>query len=433
MMRSTMDEQLQSKQADEARLAAYRQLTERLPLTMRPSLNQQLAAWNTLFPFERNRLVQFMQGVQSFQPVAFQTLIAPLTALESRMGVERWNFSQFGDTMENASLLARSEFYSEWRREVQRVFEAIHAAGQGIAPAQQRPGRLILLVLPESLPIDSPDPWKQWGPSGREFKLAGDSRKLCELVARGQQGLPGISALLAGQGCALDSDLWMIDAGGSLDGTASTAKPTASCSLSYAALIPFRDRFLAEVNKAPKNLQASDQLLTAVRHEDWDRWWPTELAGQERLRSFVIDLFLSGNGALNFSNAFVEWAASEALRRARPRVIVARFGLRSKPKPFTSIAIFENQQRISTLPDVDDREGSAVDALILARYVWLAASRYPEHEQTSCLCVSESRNSVFLIAPPGKSPQWSPQHPVPLEDVHKWLADAVSAEASSVG
>ena len=131
--------------------------------------------------------------------------------------------------------------------------------------------------------------------------------------------------------------------------------------------------------------------------------------------------FLSGNGALNFSNAFVEWASSEALRRARPRVIVARFGLRTKPKPFTSIAIFENQQSISTLPDVDDAEGSAVDALILARYVWLAAARYPEHERTACLCVSESRNSVFLISPPGRSPQWSPEHPVRLEEVHKWL------------
>ncbi len=161
--------------------------------------------------------------------------------------------------------------------------------------------------------------------------------------------------------------------------------------------------------------------MAAVRHEDWNRWWPPELAGQERLRSFVIDLFLSGNGALNFSNAFVEWAASEALRRARPRVIVARFGLRSKPKPFTSIAIFENQQRISMLPDVDDVEGSAVDALILARYVWQASSRYPEHEQTCCLCVSESRNSVLLIAPPGRSPEWSQEHPVSLEDVHKWL------------
>jgi hypothetical protein len=282
-------------------------------------------------------------------------------------------------------------------------------------------GRLILLVLPESLPIDSPDTWKDWDPRGREFKIAGDSRELCEFVIQGRSGLPGLGALLLSQGGATDADQWLIDAEAKLSSLTSAAESTASCSLSYATLKSFREKFLAEVNKAPKNIQASDQLLAAVRHEGWDRWWPVGPAGQERLRSFVIDLFLSGNGALNFSNAFVEWASSEALRRARPRVIVARFGLRTKPKPFTSIAIFENQQSISTLPDVDDAEGSAVDALILARYVWLAAARYPEHERTACLCVSESRNSVFLIAPPGRSPQWSPEHPVRLEEVHKWL------------
>jgi len=70
--------------------------------------------------------------------------------------------------------------------------------------------------------------------------------------------------------------------------------------------MPFRDKFLAEINTAPKNIQASDQPRAAVRREDWDRWWAAELAGQERLRNFVIDVFLSGNGALNFSNAFVE-------------------------------------------------------------------------------------------------------------------------------
>src|SRR5208337_2338463 len=115
----------------------------------------------------------------------------------------------------------------------------------------------------------------------------------------------------------------------------------------------------------------------------------------------------SGNGALIFSNAFVEWAASEALRRARPSVMVIRFGMRSKPKPFTSIAVFENQQRVSSLPDVDDPVNSAIDAVILARYAWLSASRYPEQSQTICLCVSEHLNSSYAIVPAGKSLAWS--------------------------
>jgi hypothetical protein len=144
------------------------------------------------------------------------------------------------------------------------------------------------------------------------------------------------------------------------------------------------------------------------------------------LRNFVVDLFLSGNGALIFGNAFAEWAASEALRRARPRGMVVRFGMRSKPKLFTGIAIFENQQQISALPDVDDREGSAVDALILARYVWLAASRYPEYEQAYCLCVSEFSNSAYLICPEGRSAPWSLERPVTPDEICLQLAQIIS-------
>ncbi|MGA3264085.1 MAG: hypothetical protein ABSC47_08580 [Terracidiphilus sp.] len=123
----------------------------------------------------------------------------------------------------------------------------------------------------------------------------------------------------------------------------------------------------------------------------------------------------------NFSSAFVEWAASEALRRARPRTIVARFGMRSKPKPFTSIAIIENQQKVSTLPDVDDPENSAIDAVILARYAWLAASRYLEQDRTLCLCVSEHLDSAYAVLPAGKSLGWNPDHPVAPEELYGWL------------
>ena len=74
--------------------------------------------------------------------------------------------------------------------------------------------------------------------------------------------------------------------------------------------------------------------------------------------------------------------------------------MQSKPKPFTGIALFENQEKISLLPDVDDPENSAIDAAILARYVWLAACRYPEYSRTLCLCVSEHLNTAYIVAPP---------------------------------
>jgi len=422
MTSATMKEVPDKQAADLSRLTLYRGLVARLPVTMRPSVNQQLDQWEMLFPFEQKRLAEFPRGLESLPPASLDALTRPLRTLEANMGVEHWNFVQDSDTMGNASLLARSEYYAEWRREVQRVFEAVNAAGHEKVPSQPRFNRILLMILPESLPVDPTTVWKQWDQAGEEFKIAAESRRLIELLLNGQLGIGTRSANLAD---AESSDLWLIDAEAKLCSFAS-ALP-AACSLSYAILKPFRDKFLAEANTVSKSIQGADQILTAMRHQDWTRWWPADLAGQARLRNFVIDLFLSGNGALIFSNAFVEWAASEALRRARPRVMIARFGMRSRPKPFTSIAIFENQQQVSTLPDVDDPENSAIDAAILARYVWLAATRYPEYEQTYTLCISENANSGYVIAPAGGRPLWSRESSVTVEEVHKWIVERLSA------
>ncbi|MDR3777130.1 MAG: hypothetical protein P4K97_09560 [Terracidiphilus sp.] len=417
-----MNESQNHEQPDATQLAAYRRQIARLPITLRPTPNQQLDQWKTLFPFEQRRLKEFLRGIESLQTSELDVLTGPVRALETKMGVEHWNFSTAGDTLENASLLARSASYTEWRREVQRVFEAINAAARNSAPAEPKRARLVLLILPDNLPIDPATAWQQWDRRGRPIKIEGDSRRLFELVMHGLPGTPGMAALLEKQDGADSSSLWLIDAEEMLNSTLAGATPSTLSSLSYAVLKPFRDKFLEATNTIPKNIQGTDQVVAALRRQDWQRWWPAELAGQTRLYNFVMDLFLTGNGALIFSNAFVEWAASEALRRARPRVMVARFGMRSKPKPFTSIAIFENQQRISTLPDVDDPEGSATDALILARYVWLAASRYPEYEQAHCLCVSEYLNSAYLISPQGNAPAWNFDRPVTPDEVCSWLA-----------
>jgi hypothetical protein len=399
---------------DAPTMTAYRSVIARLPMTMRPSLNQQLRKWETLFPFEKNRLVAFLHGVESFQPTALDALTGPLRALETKMGVARWNFSEASETMENSSLLARSEYYAEWRGSVQRIFASIETESSHQSTAQPAPPRLVLLILPASLPIDTPAVWAQWDHSGQEFYIDGDARALAERLLQ-EQSFHAKSK--ESQGDNDSSDLWLIDA----DSTLSQYSSVPAYSLSYSSLKTIRVKFLAAVNTVPKDIQASDQILESVRRQDWSHDWPTELVNHPKLRNFVIDLFLSGNGALIFPNAFVEWAACEAMRRARPRVLIARFGMRAKPKPFTGIAIFENQQHISSLPDENDPEGSAIDALILARYVWLAAKRYPEGEQTYGLCICEARNSALVMVPPGQSSPWNTGHSVKPEELAVWI------------
>lgn len=416
-----------SPRLNQADLAAYRREVARLPLTMQPALHEQLSGWENLFPYEQSQVVTFIGGIASFTPLQLDALTQRLRALEDQMGVKQWDFSANANTMENASLLARSPLYAEWRHEVQRVFSAIEAAAPKSALPDHDAGRVVLMILPASLPVDSIAGQKPWDKRGVEFHIDGDARHVCELAVAGSSALPAaISGQEQSDPAAASADAWLIDADAELGAMLPQPQPPVSL-LDYAILKPFRDEFLRQVNTVPKDIAATDQILEHIRREDWDALWPPSLQGQDRLRRFVIDVFLSGNGALIFSNAFVQWASSEALRRARPRLLVARFGLRSKPKPFTSIAIFENQQTISALNDVPDPQGSAVDALILARYIWLSAQRYPERERTACVCISESSGTAYVIAPEDRQPGWAADKPVTPEEICAWMVRSLRA------
>ena len=65
------------------------------------------------------------------------------------------------------------------------------------------------------------------------------------------------------------------------------------------------------------------------------------------------------------------------------------------------MAVFDNPDQVNPLPAVDDFEGSAVDAQMLALYVWLAAGRYGEYQRsTVCVCIAESLSQAYVVAPP---------------------------------
>jgi hypothetical protein len=425
-MKATPADQRTVQNIDTAELSGYRKLIAGLPVTLRPSLNGQLGEWDTLFPYERERVQHFLRGLASTEASNLDRLMLPLRQLEARMGVDRWNFSQSSDTMENASLLARSEFYGEWRDQVRRIYAAVEAGAKQHDQTVPAKPRVVVAILPASLPFDPERVWSSWGGRGVAVSIDGDSARIPGLLLQGPSSVP---ALLAQQDNFDASDLWLIDAESCLQSLHGDAHVAAS--LSWSSLLPLRDHVLERVNTVPRSIEITDQTLAAIRSEKVDAWWPREISDQPRLQRFLIDLYLSGNGALIFSNAFVQWAANEALRRARPRVLIARFGMRARPKPFTGIAIFENQQRISALPDTNDPQGSAVDASVLARYILLGLDRYPEGAQTAFLAISESARTAYLVAPASFRPASQLPATATPEEVAAWIRKFVSNEGES--
>ena len=413
-------------------------LLKRIPLTFLPFVNQQLRQWNYLFPNERQSVERLLLFVAGLTPDQSTTLFRNVVELEDKMGVRHWHFNTNEQTIQNSSLLAASPYFQEWRQAVQAVYDAADASALKTDGAATQPERkLVLLDIPLDLPVDAETVWRRWQGIGRPIKLelsqSGNSATAFEALLTGKSDSAGgrsagLLDMVTSRHDSSPANTWIIDAGKGLvdsvlDSTPSITAPATATILGYARLDRYRQNFSHEMNTIPKDLGGADAVFDHLRTVDVVPWCPAEVGANPAIREFVRALYLSGNGAVIFGNSFVQWAASEAFRRARPSFLAAQFGMRSKPKPFTGVAIFDNPDQVNPLPAVDDLPGSALDAQMLALYVWLAAYRYPEYQHSSvCVCVAESLSQAYVVAPPEFS-IWKETEPVSLDQ----LGSALSA------
>jgi hypothetical protein len=421
--------------------ALSRGLLKRLPLTFLPFVNQQLNQWDYLFPNERQSVERVLLYVASLSPEQSAGLFRDVVELEEKMGVRNWTFSTTEQTILNSSQLARSPYFQDWRQAVQAVFDAADQHALGVNGAEVKPGnRLVLLDIPQPLPADAVSVWRRWQGIGRPVKLDlaafGERHSALEVLLTGIPNAagghsPGLLDVARSRPSTSHTDTWVVDAGSSLVNSVLGPEPsdpaaTKAILLSYGRLDLYRQSFSHEMNTMRKDLADADAVFDRLRKVDVTPWCPAEVATDPAVREFLRSLYLTGNGAVIFGNSFVEWAASEAFRRARPSLMAAQFGLRRKPKPFTGVAVFDNPDQVNPLPAVDDLLGSAVDAQMLALYVWLAAYRYPEYQRSAvCVCVAESLSLAYVIAPP-EFTLWKEMEPVPLDRLgaalRSWIA-----------
>jgi hypothetical protein len=392
----------------ELRHALEHGVLQRLPLTFLPFVNQQLRQWEFLFPNEKQsvqRLLVYVDGISSSQST---TLFHGITQTEEKMGVKSWHLSINEQTIQNSSELARSPYFQEWRMAVQAVFDAADRQTSSTQGAGKSAHRLILIDIPAALPLRRETAWSRWQGLGKPLDLDAFPqdvlRRSMEFLLDCGESRSGLLESLPRGEHATSASVWVIDAGRELVDSMlqieSAGVERAHILLSYQRLDTFRDRFSHTMNTMRKDLSDADVVFDQLRDIDVSPWCPEEIAADSAVREFVRSLYLSGNGAVIFGNSFVEWGASEAFRRARPVVLAARFGVRAKPKPFTGVAVFDNPAQVNPAPSIDDEAGSAKDAEILAWYVWLAATRYPEYQDsTVCLCLAESIAQAYLVAP----------------------------------
>jgi len=369
-----------------------KELLARLPRTFVPALNEQMRNWDLLFPAEQRSISAQIDWLGRLPDAAFGELFDPLKRIEARMELPGWDLTTERLSITDTGILVRSPYYPQWRAEVARVFDQINAGVE----SERKPvavNRLVVCVLPAGLTLPSDPLWPRLEKQGRWLSLEAPFREIWESVADRvflRPPGPGIQPIERTWTLEYDTHITRMEAN------------APACVLSFEALGPVRREFLIRLNAIQKDLRSVDAAYEDLRRMDFRKLATGGAAREARVREFVRNLFLSGNGSMLFGNSFVQWGAAEAIRRVQPQVLLCCFGIRPKLKPFSSVVLFEDQNRANPVADQPDPEGSWIDVRLLAEYVYLTASQHPAYTgRTVFLFAALELERLLLVAPAG--------------------------------
>ncbi len=404
-------------------------LFQRLPPTFSTYFYDRIEDWKRLFPAERNYFERLFALLDRSDPKAVEQLFAPLRAVEAKMGINENNWDRREFTLEHVDFLQRSPYLAEWRATIADIFAKIDPMLDEEV-ARSGHSRLVMVISPAELPTGPDRMWLRLKDRGKLIPLdlgEGDSlNDYLPLLLTGAPRSERAPALfdLAGSGPRGPYDNWVLEAGDPVHRLATTLDGWAG--FSYARLQRLREVLMEEVDKlvTREQIPGPRQLGEKLKHLN-----PGELrraAGRDPILSdFLQSVLLNGNGTLLINNTFVEWASMQAIRRARPTLLCASFGIRTKVKPFSSLLIYTDQEEANPIPTQADMLGSYVDLEVFYQYIWQECEKYAEYRRnTAYLFVGEGMDALFAIAPPD-FPLLRAAGPVPLAEIFagakQWL------------
>ena len=381
-------------------------LFDRLPATFSVYTLDRIKDWHKLFPAEQGYFERLFGLLDRSPREAVDELFAPLREVERMMeiGGGLWNTKKF--TLEHVDFLQRSKHLAQWREAVAAVFAKIDPVLDTEVARSGNP-RLVVVVSPLELPIGPDRLWQRLRGPGRLLPLAldgedasGDYLALLLSGAPRARRAPSLFDLYASQRARGPFDAWVVEAGDPILRLAQTLDGWVG--LSYERLGSLRQALMREVNdlvtaeKIPGPRQLGERL---------QRMNPGALrraAGRDPvMQDFLQSVLLNGNGTLLINNTFVEWTTLQAIRRARPSLVLSSFGIRNKVKPFSSLLIYADQEEANPIPTQSDMLGTYVDLEVFYEYIWRECGKYAEYRSnTAFLYVAVGADAALAIGPP---------------------------------
>lgn len=353
-------------------------LLQSLPIPLAVIMLQQIVRADRLFPIELDELKQTLRSLKSpRQPSADEAIqlfsklrLSPEllradwhsdpSGFAEKMTAELWSSGQIGDFRKAAKLLMPSP-------------------SEKTSASEKHPP-FVVIVLDNSLrtKAEAPILFRKLRPFGTFFPNVKD-----------KQGSGAIEEWIAARATSHPDPYahWKISGAG-MD--AASSAPVIS--LSYDGLKDTRQQLLTRFNTArntaamggPEGLR---QALLYIKPEEIG----LGSIKDPILQTFTMDIFTGGSGTQLYSTTFVQWTVREALRRAQPRTIVARFTPRSEA---TSMDLRLIHPELEPPPD---GAGSLVDAEMGSYLSYVNLKRLPHGSEASFLVWHEGYGQALFV------------------------------------
>jgi len=355
----------------------YLETFRRLPLSFLPNLLREVIEFDFKFPVERRLLEKELAHLRSLSQQDLRVWFREFTEIRLSESLERLNWiaapAQFVEQL-SAHLWATHQM-DAFRRAALDYADKLRAA---VAPEPPASPRFGIAVIGQGVDVAPGPLFRKLRPYGAYFSAVNPEnglRQLLEAVAARANSNPA------------PYGHWYIDGGEPLPHTSGV-----TC-VSYKAMEPVRAALLArihaETQKTGMGPEALRTLMAQLRPADLSM----APGGDPVLNRFQIKLLTEGSGTQIFSTSFVQWAAREAMRRAEPLTLLARFAPRQRQKPMHEL-LSPGPEQVAL-----DPVGSVVDADMGAYYNWMNQQRLPGSEKSLFLAWFENHREAVAISP----------------------------------
>ena len=405
----------------------------RLPATVHAFILVELQKWPMLFGPEQRYQRALLEHLSRLPGPELDQAAAGIGRIEAEAGANRLsdrNPARFQDDAQ--ALLRKRGQVVAWRREVDGFFQRVDPALEAQLYPADAPRRLVVQLYGSGIAVQREKLWSRFKGAGVRVPLnlegANGTERFLQVLFGARDNAGGAPPLVAAAAGSGPLDAWFIESHEALhalcDGKNAGTSAGSLTGLSYDRLHTYRDDLTRALNSKIQSGVESPQAFAAYARSLQIAPPPGALLySADVLLAFVRDVLLTGNGTLLMNNTFVEWAAVQALRRAQPRILVTRFGVRDKLKPFSSMILFSQARASDQIPIVQDPVGSFIDVEQLSYYVWLNAEKNPAYrKKTLYLFLAEGVNEMLAIRSDVPAATASPVTPARLSDVCATMA-----------